>query len=381
MGLTVWLAANTLNWPRGGGGYLWQYLNWALALRSLGCDVVWLEPAAVEGSTKTSGELLQSLRENLAPYGLADAVAVCSSGAEQLADRGDERCVPLATATDADLLLNLSYELCRPALPLFKRTCLLDTDPGLSQIWHSEGVTSLPPHDVFFSIGERVAEVEQHGIRWQYTPPCVALDWWPECPPSESAPFTTVSNWDNPEWVTWGDHSYNNNKRSGFAPFLDLPGRSPVPLELALCLEADDGLSLAPWQEEERQRLVELGWRVVHAYTVADRPWDFQRYVQRSRGEFSCAKPSYTHLRNGWVSDRTVCYLASGKPAVVQDTGPSSVLPDRCGALRFGDIDEAVECLRAVSNDYEAHCRAARKLAEEHFAGIKVAREVIERAI
>jgi hypothetical protein len=202
----------------------------------------------------------------------------------------------------------------------------------------------------------------------------VALEWWPVCQSPTGAAFTTVSHWaTSREWVCFGGESYHNDKRTGFLPFLDLPRRTSQPLELALCL-ADDG-------GEERRSLEEKGWIVRHAYEVASTPQDYQRYIQGSRGEFSCAKPSCVRLQNAWVSDRTLCYLASGKPAVVRHTGPSRFLPDAAGLFRFSDPAEAARCLERVAADYDRQCRLARALAEEHFDARNVVRRVLERAL
>jgi hypothetical protein len=116
-----------------------------------------------------------------------------------------------------------------------------------------------------------------------------------------------------------GAGAYSNDKRTGFLPYLDLPKLAAAPLELALCL--------APEEHDERAMLLGHGWRLCDAWGVASTPWDYQRYVQRSRGEFSCVKPSCVRLQNAWISDRTLCYLASGRPAVVEHTGPSRFLP------------------------------------------------------
>jgi len=82
-------------------------------------------------------------------------------------------------------------------------------------------------------------------------------------------------------------------------------------------------------------------------------------------------------FRNAWVSDRTVCYLASGKPAVVQDTGASSYLPHGEGLFRFASVEQAAARLDEINRDYARHCRAARDIAETHFD----ARRVLETAL
>jgi glycosyltransferase involved in cell wall biosynthesis len=86
-------------------------------------------------------------------------------------------------------------------------------------------------------------------------------------------------------------------------------------------------------------------------------------------------------LANAWVSDRTLCYLASGKPAIVQHTGPSRFLPDAEGLFRFRNLDEAARALTAAESDYERHCRQARALAEEYFDARKVLAKLLERAL
>ena len=92
-------------------------------------------------------------------------------------------------------------------------------------------------------------------------------------------------------------------------------------------------------------------------------------------------KPACVRLQNAWVSDRTLCYLASAKPAVVQHTGPSRFLPEAAGMFRFRNLQEAARCLEQVAGDYERQCRLARALAEEHFDARKVVGRLLERAL
>src|SRR5256712_13666424 len=131
------------------------------------------------------------------------------------------------------------------------------------------------------------------------------------------------------------------------------------PLELALLLADGDG--------EDRRLLEGHRWRIRDAREVASTPERYRAYIQGSRGEWSCAKPFFVKLQNAWVSDRTVCYLASGKPAVVQHTGPSAYLPHGEGMFRFTTLDEAAAALDAVNTAYERHCRAAREIADQYF--------------
>ena len=172
-------------------------------------------------------------------------------------------------------------------------------------------------------------------------------------------------------WVLSGSESYCNDKRTSFLEYVELPSRTSRRLELALALGG---------AQEERQSLERHGWIVREASQVSATAEQYRAYIQGSRGEFSCAKPSCMRLATAWISDRTICYLASGKPAVVQHTGPSRFLPDAHGLFRFHDLDEAAAALEAVEANYERHARAARVLAAEHFDAEKVLASVLDRA-
>jgi hypothetical protein len=376
MSSTVCLLANALYYPEG-GGHLWVYLNWALGLRTLGCRVIWLEGIVPHTPVQDVQASVATLKSRLKSYGLAESVALCSWTGESLPQSAVEGCLELEAATEADLLLNLQYSAHPAVIRRFRRSALVDIDPGLLQIWMSKGWINIARHDMYFTIGETVGQPGSRfpdgGLKWQHTPPCVALDRWSPRRAAGDASFTTVSHWYEDEWVEDADGFYRNDKRTSFLPFLDLPRRTTQPLELALCLAANE--------DDDRVMLQEQGWRVRHSYSVTSTPWDYQRYIQDSLGEFSCVKPSCIRLQNSWISDRTLCYLASGKPAVVQHTGPSRFLPDSAGLFRFRDVEEAACCLETVAADYERHCGLARALAEEHFDARKVAGQVLERAL
>ncbi len=171
-----------------------------------------------------------------------------------------------------------------------------------------------------------------------------------------------------------GRHAYENTKRVAFLPFAELPRLTSQPLELALFLRT----------EKDAQEKIELerhGWRVRHSREVAANPEVYQAYIQQSRGEFSCAKRSCIEFQNAWISDRTLCYLASGKPAVVQDTGPSTFLPNGAGLFRFKTLAEAAAAFDQINSDYERHSRAARRLAETWFDARQIAGEILGHAL
>jgi hypothetical protein len=377
--ITVCLFANTISYPEG-GGHLWVYLNWALGLRAAGCKVIWAEGVSVPPDSAAEAVQAQvgGLKRRLAPYGFEDVLALGTWSGGPLPPSAAPDCPGLEeAAAAADLLLNFNYYLAADAVGRFRRSALVDIDPGLLQAWIGQGHISPARHDLYLTTGETVGQpgsrIHGVGFPWTYTPPCVALDWWPPSQAPREAPFTTVSHWYASEWVEDGKETYRNDKRAGFQPFLDLPGRTRQLLELALCFGDGD--------EDEREGLLQRGWRVRAAGEVASTPWAYQRYIRSSRGEFSCAKPSTVRMQNAWISDRTLCYLASGKPAVVQHTGPSRSLPDAAGLFRFRTLEEAARHLETAAADYEHHSRLARALAEEIFDAREVATRVLERAL
>jgi len=377
MSLTVCMFGNSMYYPEG-GGHLWVYMNWALGMRAAGCRVIWLEGVAADTPIEKSVRLLGELKRRLARYGLAEQVALCPwAGGAALPAEVTWGCLSMEEASQADLLLNLCYSISPDIVRRFKRSALIDIDPGLLQIWMANGHIKPASHDVYFTIGETVGlkggRIPDVGIRWNYTPPCVSLEHWPVHAAASDAPFTTVSHWYGNEWVAYGDELYRNDKRQGFLPYLEVNKLTRQPLELAL--------RFGPGDDIEREMLAGKEWRFRESPVMAATPWEYQRYIQSSRGEFSCCKPSCVRLQNAWISDRTICYLASGKPAIVERTGPSRFLPDAGGLFRFGSPQEAARCLDAAAADYDHQCKLARVLAEEHFDARKLAAEVIAKAI
>jgi len=366
--------ARTIAYPQG-GGHLWVYLQWALGLRALGCRVIWLEGIDPTDSGHASREKVAALRARLQPYGFAESLALFSLDGGPVPRDVADVALDLEAAGEADLLLNLWHSLPASVVSRFRRSAFVDTDPGLLQVWITRGDVRVAPHHISFTIGETVGTPEalfpDCGLRWHYTRPPVFLLQWPLTPVSSSAPYTTVTHWWGSTFEFQG-RTINEEKHVSFLEYKDLPSRTTARLELAICL--------AEHYEEWRARMEPLGWKIREAWEVTATPDRYRAYVQQSRGEFSCAKPSCVTLANAWISDRTLCYLASGKPAVVQHTGQSRLLPDAEGLFRFRNMDEAVRALSAAESDYARHSRLARALAEEFDARRVVAR-VLERAL
>jgi hypothetical protein len=372
---TVCLAGNSIHYP----AQLWPYLNWALSLRSAGCELVWLETLEQDASSSPAALSAETgaLRSRLEPYDLADTLVLASAEGGQL-EPLPSGTVPLEAALGADLLLDLAY-LPRPFVERFRRSVFVDLDPGETQIWVAAGELDVAGHDLHISIGEGVEAPDRPfpdgGIEWLYVPSPVALDVWkPAADPPADAPYTTISHWWEDAALELDGEWVENSKRAGFEPFLSLPSRCPAKLELALGGLDDD---------DERRMLEHHGWIVRDAESVVSTPEGYMQYVHASRGELTAVKPPYVLLRSGWLNERTASYLAAGRPAIVQRTLPQrdSALPDDEGLLRFETLDQAAAALSTVESDYERHARSARRLAEEHFDGRRIATRVLERAL
>jgi hypothetical protein len=363
------------------GGHFWVYLQYALGLRQLGCDVYWLEAFRSRGRPEEEAMAIATFRQRMQRYGMADKCILYRTHKRTEApteyldmDRSEAE----AIFQNADLLLNFHHSISPVLLKRFRRTSLVDIDPGLTQFWITHGQIRVPEHDLYFTIGENVgrpgSKIPDCGLNWIAIRPAVCLEYWPYRFDPHSETFTTVSIWDSPDWIVDGDQMYENTKRLAFLKYADLPRMTPQPLELALFMK--NPRDMKEWKDLERR-----GWRVRHSREVAATPEMYQDYIQKSRGEFSCAKGSCMKFQNAWVSDRTVCYLASGKPVVVQDTGPSEFLPSTEGMFRFTTIEQAARAFDTINADYERQCLAARRLAETQFDAKRIAAKILSHAL
>jgi len=374
------------NFPDG-GGHFWVYMQYVHALLRLGCDVYWLEQFKPEPDAERQAVLLSNFFERMKRFGLEGKELLYTIDRSAKKGEGRVRFVGCSSSDAeavlrrADLVLNFHYAIDPRLLAAARRTALVDIDPGLLQYWMSTAQLTVPPHDYYFTTGETVgtpaARFSDCGLPWIHVRPPICLDLWPVSPEGAGEAFTTVSSWLTTDFLKVIENGQTvlreNTKRLAFLRFLDLPRHTRQKLELALYMTDADA--------DDRERLERHGWRVRHSRDVAGSPEAYRVYVQQSRGEFSCAKQSCIDFQNAWISDRTLCYLASGKPAVVQHTGPSDYLPDGAGLFRFTTVAEAAAALDAVNADYRRHCRAAREIVEAYFDAAQITRQILNETL
>jgi hypothetical protein len=355
-------------------GVAWQVLHYLEGFRRLGHRVFYLEdtgawPFDPERGvvSEDAGPALAYVRRMLERVQLDDAWAYRDAVDGRLHGVSEERL--RAELDRADALVNVSAvtvlgeEHMQVPVRIY-----LETDPVLAQIEIAQGnqrtVGLLAAHTHHFTYGENFGApdctVPLDRFTYHPTRQPVILDWWRprpgDGPPRPS--FTTVASWkQTSKDIEWQGELLTWSKDVQFQLVLDLPRRVSRPLELALAIDDDDAVA----------RLSAAGWSVVPARPLSDDLDRYRDYVRVSAGEFSVAKAQYARLRSGWFSDRTACYLAGGRPAVVQDTGFGSVLPRGEGLFAFDTIDEAAAAIDAIDSDYDRHARAAAELAREYF--------------
>jgi glycosyltransferase involved in cell wall biosynthesis len=197
------------------------------------------------------------------------------------------------------------------------------------------------------------------------TLPPVYLPEWPLMK-AEASHFTSIMRWQGFREVIYEGVSYGQRDKE-FPNFLDLPRRTPQKFRIAQ-------MGIEP------NVLASHGWEVARGEVISQTPASYRGFIQNSRAEFSVPKQGYVKMRGGWFSDRSVCYLASGRPVLIENTGLREWLPVGEGVVVFRDLKEAVKGIARINNNYERHARAARRMAEEIFATDKVLPKLLQDA-
>jgi hypothetical protein len=354
-------------------GHTWQFLQYLLGFKRLGWDVLLLDDLGhADPATRDRG--VRYVAEVMAQHGLAGAWTIALGDGSHA---GRDRRSTLEHLADSDLLLNvMGFITDEQLLAAAARRVFLDTDPGFAQMWFELGLADvLAGHDSHVTIGERIGqpdcELPTCGLRWLTTPQPVVLDAWPRALSVPRRPFTSVASWRG----AYGPIDYRGTRYGlrvhEFRRFVRLPLVTGRRFELALAIYPDESDDLA--------LLRDTGWTLIEPAEVASTPASYQRFIAESAGELMVAKNIYVQTRSGWISERSLCYLASGRPVLAQDTGLGELYPLGRGLLGFQTLDEAAAGLDAISSDYPRHADDARALAEEHFDSDKVLTRLLDQ--
>ena len=356
------------------GGVTWCSLMYLLGLRALGHEVFYIEDTGEcvydpVLNTRATDPIYGTtyIHQALEPFGLGDRWSFVNyDGAYHGQSAENVR----RYAADADLFINLSGGswFWRDEYARIPRKIFIDSDPAFTQLaiakaepWYVEFFRRFDHLFTFGSnIGTAASPVPTGAFTWQTTWQPITLDQWTTAIEPRDT-FTTV--------MTWQIESFSDvggNKDEEFMKYIDLPSRTRQPFELAI--------------NGPQTLLREHGWATVPAMGVSRTLWDYREFIQRSKAEFGVAKHTYVATRSGWFSDRTECYLASGRPALVQDTGWASHLPSGDGLLAFSTPEEALAGIDRINSDYPAHARRAAEIAREHFDAIRVLPALLDEA-
>jgi hypothetical protein len=352
----------------GQGGATWAVLQYLLGLRRLGHEVHLVEP--VTDPQASAGYCAQVM----GAVGLEGRW--CLVGPDG-ATAGLSRRELAGLGRRADLLLNVSGMLTdEDVMAHVPVRVYLDLDPGFVQLWHAvEGIDMrFAGHTHHVTIGHGIgapgSPVPDCGLDWTSTEQPIVLDRWPRAHEEPSYGFTTLGNWRGYGSIEHDGVLYGQKVHS-VRPLAELPQPTTASIEAAFAID--------PGETRDLELLRSCGWRLLDAAAVGATPQHYADFVRASTAELGIAKSGYVAARCGWFSDRSVCYLASGRPVLAQDTGFESRLPVGEGLLAFSDVNTAVAGIDSILGDYARHSRAARALAEEIFDSDRVLRALLVR--
>ena len=349
------------------GGAAWAVLQYVLGFRRLGHDVFLIEPVADMEETW--------FHQVAAEFGIEQTAALLRMDTRDTCGLPFDRLREICRR--ADLLLNISGMLTDPELtdriPL---RVYLDLDPAFVQLWHAaEGIDMrFAGHTHFVTVGQAVGQpgcaVPTCGLPWIPTLQPVVLEHWPAAGPIVHEALTTVGNWRGYGSIEHGGVHYGQKAHS-WRPLMSLPTRTRERFLPALAIH--------PGERKDLDALAANGWQLLDPAEVAGTPARYRSFILGSKAELGIAKSGYVNSRCGWFSDRSVCYLASGRPVIAQETGFSRFLPTGAGLFAFETAEDVLAAIDEINGDYPRHAQAARALAEEFFDSDKVLGRLLER--
>ncbi len=362
------------------GGLTWMVLQYLLGFRRLGCRVVFVE-SLPESSLSPRGVPLDRthnagyFRRVMGAFGFDPDSALLVAGTKQTVGLPYEELRRIARS--ADVLINLSGLLTEEELTSeIPRRVYLDVDPAFSQLWHASNACDMGfrGHTHFVTIGLAIGRsdctVPTCGLPWITTPQPVVLSSWPVAHRITHDALTTVAHWRSYGSIEHEGLFYGQKAHS-LRRFITLPTLTGERFLLALAIHPDERRDLAA--------LAENGWQLVDPARVARTPADYRRFIRGSKAEFGIAKSGYADSRCGWISDRSLCYLASGRPVLAQETGFSRFIPAGEGLFAFESTEDILAAIEGLRVDYPRHARAARAIAEEAFDSDKVLSRLLDR--
>lgn len=364
------------------GGHAWTEMQYLLTLRGLGHDVFFLEECG-EGSWVYNYEAetvttdldypTSYVRKCLDPIDFGNRW-IYRAGDNSVGMSTDEF---LDICARADLLLvrGSPIILWRREYNWPRRRIFVDSDPGFTQFGLMNGnkdlIGTIDHCEHLFTTGQLIGSedcpIPTAGRSWSKTVLPVALDYWPPAEDELASHFTSIMQWQSYQDIVYKGITYGNKEKE-FPKFIELPRVT----EQRFCIALTGG---------DPEYLTKYDWEVRPGWIISISPDSYRKFIQGSRAEFGVAKHGYIESRSGWFSDRSACYLASGRPVLVQDTGQRDWLPVGKGIVTFRNFQEALRGIDTINADYELHRRAARSIAEQYFSADKVLSALLNEAM
>ncbi len=377
--LTILLSGMIATYPYQGGA-TWAVLQYLLGLKQLGHRVIFVEamhaeslnPQGVPLDATPSARYFNSVMKE---FGFDSDCSLMIAGTRQTVGLSYERLHQVARS--ADVLINISGMLVDEELTGdIPRRVYLDLDPAFNQLWHSSQAHDMrfAGHTHFVTIGLAIGQpkcsVPTCGLSWITTVQPIVLAFWPVAEPITHDALTTVGNWRSYGSITHQGTFYGQKAHS-LRRFITLPTLTDEKFTLALAIH--------PGEQQDLAAIAENGWRLLDPADVAHTPEHYQRFIQGSKAEFGIAKSGYVTSRCGWFSDRSLCYLASGRPVLAEEAGFSDFIPVGDGLFAFETMEEILVAIEELRADYTRHARAARDIAEALFDSNLVLSRLLDR--
>lgn len=376
------IVAGALAQRPGVAGHAWMFLNWLHGLRSIGADVVFVDRLEPNMLDELDTDVRQSrqwrwLQDLLVDAGFGGRFALRFDGGR--ITLGMEPAALEHAVRNAVVVLDVMGYLADDEIFQGAPRVFIDIDPGFPQLWRKQMLhDAFDGYDAVVTVGLEVDRggcvVGETGLPTVATLPPVSLEHWPmvDLPSCRPARVTTVATWRGPFAAIQHEGVRHGLRVHEFRRFFDLPRLIPA-AQLEVALDID------PADHNDINALKEGGWTVADPRVVAACPTRYREYIEGSTAEFVVAKELYVLTRGGWFSDRSACYLASGRPVIAQETGFSAHLPTGAGLLSFTDPSSAADALTAVMGEPQRHARAARQLAAHYLNARKVIPQLFER--
>ena len=376
------------------GGVAWDYLQFVEGFRQLGHDVFYLEDTEMWPYDPINNTVsddcsynVKYLGDVMERFGLADRWIYRNAPDGSYHGRPEVEVKEICAT--AEVFLNVSgCGWLRPEYLRIPKKIFLDSDPLFTQVALVSGkqdmIDRIRAHNFHFTFAENInardCRVPAAGFHWIPTRQPIVLEWWQSAqaqndgaPGGRALPrdvFTTVMN-----WVSYKGCEYNGEtwgqKDVEFMKFIDLPQKTAQKFEIAM--------GMGPGMKRPTELLQHKGWQIIEPSEHLPDPWKYRDHLRSSKGEWSVAKEGYVKSRSGWFSCRSACYLALGRPCVLEDTAWSAHYPTGHGLFAFRTMEEAIAGIEAINADYAGHSRAARQLAERMFEARKVLGQMLDQ--